>query len=147
MSARSSFATSLYSQLKPRHVASVIAVVVFMMMILLPNSSINKNSGMHHPSVVEQSDLKNRTPRFHGRDAAGTTHVIQKAKHAELSPYVQPLDIERQLSLTPESEDEMLRDPRIDGYLLAHQRYSSRMYSGIEYATRHITMPTNVVGR
>ncbi len=43
------------------------------------------------------------------------------------------------------AQPKMLRDPEIDSYLAAHQRYSTSMYSAVEYETGPISLETEQV--
>ncbi|MBC3906113.1 sigma-E factor negative regulatory protein [Undibacterium umbellatum] len=68
---------------------------------------------------------------------------VQLAKHAE-KPGVNTLAVKEAVTQSPQSIDgsdkkpveiDMLRDPRIDSYLLAHQRFSPAINNGAQYVT------------
>jgi sigma-E factor negative regulatory protein RseA len=67
------------------------------------------------------------------RTAASIYNVVNTAMEATLGPVTASASAQG---------DVILRDPRIDDYLMAHQRYSPSVYSTAQYA-RSVTFATN----
>ncbi|PRC92219.1 sigma-E factor negative regulatory protein [Solimicrobium silvestre] len=86
-------------------------------------------------------------PRFAGQEGAETSAPYYAGQFAAVnSSSMNGAEAKKELAALSashttsyESKSHMLRDPQIDSYLAAHQRYSNSTYSAVEYETS----PTN----
>lgn len=88
-------------------------------------------------------------PQFAGHEGAETTAPYYSGQFLNASSATKsPILAEnaesatgraRMVNSSPNGKTTMLRDPLIDSYLAAHQRYSKSMYSAVEYETGPIT--------
>jgi len=83
-------------------------------------------------------------PQFAGHEGAETGapylagHFVAATNGAQVQPALLAV-AGSQTANARTDQSRMLRDPQIDGYLAAHQRYSNSMYSAIEYETGPIS--------
>jgi sigma-E factor negative regulatory protein RseA len=92
--------------------AAAAAVAFFMAPQIIPLLDTQSNSGM----VISRADQSNKTQ----------TDGIQLASNFN-NPEVQS---------KPNDQIEMLRDPRLDSYLMAHQKFSPSIGNGTQFVTR-----------
>ncbi len=90
-------------------------------------------------------------PEFAGHDGAEVNapyfsgHFLADKGNVQVGPSLATLTTLRKSALPQgpnshqQNQPQMLRDPSIDSYLAAHQRYSKSMYSAVEYETGPIT--------
>ena len=86
-------------------------------------------------------------PRFAGNDGAEVAAPYLTAQFTSTNfPSHSDATLiaagQKDVSTRSDSEPDMLRDPLIDSYLAAHQRYSSSMVSAVEYETGPIILET-----
>ena len=86
-------------------------------------------------------------PRFAGNDGAevAAPYLTAQFTSANFPSHSDATLItagQKDVSARSDSEPDMLRDPLIDSYLAAHQRYSSSMVSAVEYETGPIILET-----
>lgn len=105
-------------------------VYVAAAMIILVVISVPKFAGNEGAEV--------NAPYFTGQFAAASA-IQSKSSLVELSPsQSQNQNTNQTTRSQPEPRPRMLRDPLIDTYLAAHQRYAKSMYSTVEYETDSI---------
>jgi sigma-E factor negative regulatory protein RseA len=92
--------------------AAVAAVAFFMAPQIIPLLGTQSNSGM----VISKAEQANKIQ----------TNGIQLASNSNIT----------ELPAKPGEQIEMLRDPRLDSYLMAHQKFSPSIGNGTQFVTR-----------
>lgn len=99
--------------------AAAAAVAFFMAPQIIPLFGTQSNSGM----VISKTEQANKIP------ADG----IQLASNSNIT----------ELPSKPSEQIEMLRDPRLDSYLMAHQKFSPSIGNGTQFVTRANAVSAN----
>lgn len=100
--------------------AAAAAVAFFMAPQIIPMLSGSSNAGLQISKIEPQSEIQGQT------QSAGiqlTSNVIAQEPAVKLTQQI-----------------EMLRDPRLDSYLMAHQKFSPSIGNGSQYVTRANTV-------